>query len=302
MKNFVYTVETVRQLHEIIGIEKPKHPLVSVIDYSQVDTRNAPEEGSFSSNFYSVNFKKYCSFLYGRQHFDHEEGTLHCTAPGQVITYDKQKEKDSSEGLGLYFHPELIRKTNLGNKINEYSFFSYNANEALHLSGQEKESLLTLFELIRVECNTAIDDFTQDLIVSNIELLLNYCKRFYKRQFTTRINQNRDAIVKFERILLNYYKLGNSSENYILTVKFCADSLNLSPNYLSDLLKKETGKSAQEHIHIFLLEKSKIQLLNSNRSIKEIAYSLGFGHSQSFSKLFKKKTGISPSEFRITNN
>lgn len=302
MKNIVYTVETIRQLHEIIGVEKPKHPLISVIDYSQVDVENAPKEGSFTCSFYSINFKKHCSFLYGRQHFDHEEGTLHCTAPGQIITYDKRKEKDSSEGLGLYFHPELIRKTALGSKINEYTFFSYNANEALHLSAQEKQTLLVLFEQINIEYNTNIDVFTQDLIVSNIELLLNYCERFYNRQFLTRTNQSKDVIIEFEKLILDSFRYENPKENHIPTVKFCADLLNLSPNYLSDLLKKETGKSAQEHIHIHLLEKSKTQLLNSNKSIKEIAYSLGFEYPQSFSRLFKKKTGISPSEFRITNN
>ena len=302
MRNIVYAVETISQLHDIIGIEKPKHPLISVIDYSQVNVVNAPEEGSFTCSFYSVNFKKYCSFLYGRQPFDHEEGTLHCTAPGQIIIYDRQKEKDSSEGVGLYFHPELIRKTALGNKINEYTFFSYNENEALHLSEREKQILLTLLDQIKTEYNSNVDDFTQDLIVSNIELLLNYCKRFYNRQFTTRTNQHKGIIIEFEKILLNYFELDNSNEDHILTVKFCADLLSLSPNYLSDLLKKETGKSAQEHIHIHLLEKSKIQLLTSNKRIKEIAYSLGFGYPQSFSKLFKKKTGISPSEFRISNN
>ena len=302
MKNIVYKVETIRQLHEIIGIEKPKHPLISVIDYSRIGVENAPEEGSFTCSFYSVNFKKYCSFLYGRQPLDHEEGTLHCTAPGQIITYDKRKEIDSSEGLGLYFHPELIRKTALGNKMNDYTFFSYNASEALHLSEQEKQIILTLFEQIRIEYNNNIDAFTQDLIVSNIELLLNHCKRFYNRQLITRTNQSKDIIIEFEKILLNYFKLENLKENYTLTVKFCAGLLNLSPNYLSDLLRKETGKSAQEHIHIHLLEKSKTQLLNSNESIKEIAYSLGFEYPQSFSKLFKKKIGISPSEFRIVNN
>ena len=302
MKNIVYTVETICQLHEIIGIDKPKHPLISVIDYSRVDVGNAPKKGGFTCDFYSINFKKYCSFLYGRQPFDHKEGTLHCTAPGQIITYDKRKEKDSSEGLGLYFHPELIRKTALGSKINDYTFFAYNANEALHLSEQEKQILITLFGQIRIEYNTNIDVFTQELIISNIELLLNYCKRFYNRQFITRTNQSKDVIIEFEKLLLNYFKLRNSKENNIPTVKFCAGVLNLSPNYLSDLLKKETGKSAKEHIHLHLLEKSKTQLLNTNKSIKEIAYSLGFEYSQSFSKLFKKKTGLSPSEFRITNN
>lgn len=302
MKNIVYSVKTISQLHDIIGVEKPKHPLISVIDYSKVIVENAPQEGSFTCDFYSINFKKYCSFLYGRQQFDHQEGTLHCTAPNQIIAYDKQKEKDSSEGLGLYFHPELIRKTALGNKINEYTFFSYSENEALHLSEQEKQTLLTLFEQIKTEFNTNIDKFTQDLIISNIELLLNYCKRFYNRQFLTRTNQSKDVIVEFENCLLNHFKLEEINGNNTMTVKYCADLLNLSPNYLSDLLKKETGKSAQEHIQLHLLEKSKTQLLNSNKSVKEIAYALGFEYPQSFSKLFKKKTGISPSEFRIANN
>ena len=302
MKNIVYTVETIRQLHEIIGVEKPKHPLISVIDYSKVNVGNAPNEGSFTCSFYSINFKQYCSFLYGRQQFDHQEGTLHCAAPGQIITYDKRKEKDSSEGLGLYFHPELIRKTALGNKINEFTYFSYNANEALHLSELEKHTLLSLFEQIRIEYNTNIDIFTQDLLVSNIELLLNYCKRFYNRQFLTRTNHSKDVNIEFEKLLLDNFRLENKNESHIPSVKSYADLLNLSPNYLSDLLKRETGKSAQEHIHIHLLENSKTQLLNSDKSIKEIAYSLGFEYPQSFSKLFKKKIGASPSEFRIANN
>ncbi|MGB3587358.1 MAG: helix-turn-helix transcriptional regulator, partial [Tunicatimonas sp.] len=178
----------------------------------------------------------------------------------------------------------------------------YNTSEALHLSEQEKQILLTLFEQIRREYNTTIDGFTQDLMVATIELLLNYCNRFYNRQFITRTNQSKDIIIEFEKLLLDHFRLKSPEENRIPTVKSCANLLNLSPNYLSDLLKKETGKTAQEYIHLHLLERSKTQLLSSNQSIKEIAYSLGFEYPQSFSKLFKKKTGFSPSEFRTTTN
>jgi len=300
-RDAIYTVESITQLHEIVGFEKPKHPLVSVIDFSKIDVGDNARDGSIVCDFYSINFKKHCSFIYGRQTFDHDEGTLHCSAPGQVITYNREQEKNSTEGIGLFFHPELIRKSNLGKKISEYTFFSYSSNEALHLSDHEKKALLALFEQIGIECSTNIDSFTQDLLVSNIELLLNYCNRFYNRQFLTRTNQSKDIIIEFEKYLLEYFNAGKLEIEGIPSVKKCAESLNLSPNYLGDLLKKETGKSAQEHIHNHLLEKSKT-LLSSNRSIKEIAYTLGFEHPQSFSKLFKKKMGVTPSEYKVGVN
>lgn len=298
MKNIVYKVETISQLHDIAGLEKPKHPLVTVIDYSKVNVNEAPGSGSFICSFYSVNFKKHCSFLYGKQTFDHQEGTLHCTAPEQIISFDRKKEEGSTEGWGLYFHPELIRKTALGAKINEYSFFSYGENEALHLSEQEKQTLLSILKQMEREFNTNIDHYSQELIVSNTELLLNYCKRFYGRQFITRTSQNKDIIVRFEKFISDYFNSENLKNKGIPSVKFCAESMNLSPNYFSDLLKSETGKNTQEHIHYYLLEKAKTLLLNSDLSIGEISYQLGFEYPQSFSKLFKTKIGVTPGIYR----
>ena len=298
MKNIAYKVQTISELHEIAGFEKPKHPLVTVIDYSKVDVNDGPESGSFICSFYSVNFKKHCDFIYGRQAFDHKEGTLLCTAPEQIITFNKKKEADSPVGWGLYFHPELIRNTALGKKIHEYSFFLYSENEALHLSEQEKHTLLSILKQVEKEYNTNIDHYSHDLIISNIELLLNYCRRFYGRQFITRTNQNKEVIVRFEEFITEYFNSDELKNNGIPTVKNCADAMNLSPNYFSDMLKSETGKNTQEHIHYYLLEKAKNKLVNSNLSINEIAYELGFEYPQNFSKLFKKKIGTSPTLYR----
>jgi len=299
MKDIAYKVQTIGQLHAIAGFEKPKHPLVTVIDYSKVDVNKGPESGSFICSFYSVNFKRNCDFIYGRHAFDHQEGTLLCTAPEQIITFNRKKEPNSTEGWGLYFHPELIRNTALGKKISEYSFFSYAENEALHLSEQEKHILLSILKQMENEYNTNIDHYSHDLIISNIELLLNYCRRFYGRQFITRTNQNKDVIVRFEEFITEYFKSDKLKNNGLPTVKNCAAAMNLSPNYFSDLLKSETGKNTQEHIHYYLLEKAKTLLVNSDKSINEIAYELGFEYPQSFSKFFKKKVGISPTVFRV---
>jgi AraC-like DNA-binding protein len=298
MKEIVYRVTTINELHTIAGFEKPKHPLVSVIDYSKVNVVDAPESGSFVCSFYTVNFKKNCHFMYGRQPFDHQEGTLICTAPEQIITFDRKRDTGSSEGWGLYFHPELIRNSNLGKKIHEYSFFSYEENEALHLSDEEKQTLLSILKQMGNEYNTNIDHYSHELIISNIELFLNYCKRYYGRQFITRTNQNKDLIVKFENFLSEYVNSDKLRTLGIPSVKHCAEAMNLSANYFGDLLKSETGKNAQEHIHYFLLEQAKNLLVSSEKRINEIAYDLGFEYPQNFSKLFKKKVGLSPTDFR----
>ena len=298
MKDIAYRVQTIAQLHEIAGFEKPKHPLITVIDFSKVDVNKGPESGSFICSFYSVNFKKNCDFIYGRQTFDHQEGTLLCTAPEQVLTFNRKKETKSTEGWGLFFHPELIRKSPLGKKINEYSFFSYAENEALHLSEQEEQILLSLLRQMENEYNTNIDHYSHDLIISNIELLLNYCRRFYGRQFITRTNQNKDVIVRFEEFIIEYFNSDKLKEKGIPTVKYCAEVMNLSPNYFSDLLKSETGKTTQEHIHYYLLEKAKNILIGSDKSISEVAYELGFEYPQSFCKFFRNKVGGSPSDYR----
>ncbi len=236
--------------------------------------------------------------MYGRQPFDHQEGTLHCTAPEQIITFDRKRDTGSSEGWGLYFHPELIRNSNLGKKIHEYSFFSYEENEALHLSDEEKQTLLSILKQMENEYNTNIDHYSHELIISNIELFLNYCKRYYGRQFITRTNQNKDLIVNFENFLSEYVNTDKLRTIGVPSVKHCAEAMNLSANYFGDLLKSETGKNAQEHIHYFLLEQAKNLLVSSEKRINEIAYDLGFEYPQNFSKLFKKKVGLSPTDFR----
>lgn len=298
MKDIAYKVQTITQLHEIAGFEKPRHPLVSVIDYSKVKVVDPPDYGNFICSFYTVNFKKNCRFLYGRQPFDHQEGTLHCTAPDQIITFDRKRDAGSPEGWGLYFHPELIRNSNLGKIIHEYSFFSYAENEALHLSENEKQTLFSILKQIENEYNTNIDHYTNQLIISNIELLLNYCKRFYSRQFITRTNHNKDIITRFEEFLRDYFNSSSLAESGLPTVKLCAEKMNLSPNYFSDLLKSETGKNTLDHIHFNLLEKAKTLLAGTEKSINEIAYELGFEYSQNFCKLFKRKVGSSPTEYR----
>lgn len=298
MKDIVYKVPTISKLHEIAGLDKPKHSMISVIDYSKVNVKNAPDSGSFICSFYTINFKNNCSFVYGRQSFDHQAGTLHCTAPEQILSFNKKRDAKKSEGWGLYFHPELIRNSALGKKINDYTFFNYSENEALHLSEIEKQTIWTILQQIENEYSNNIDNYSHELILNNIELLLNYCKRFYGRQFITRSNGNKDIIVRFDDYLRSYFDSQDLLNIGLPTVKQCAEAMNLSPNYFSDLLRSETGKNAQEHIHYYLLEKAKTKLVNTGSSINEIAYELGFEYPQSFSKLFKNKIGITPTEYR----
>ncbi len=241
--------------------------------------------------------------LYGKNSYDYEEGTLVFTAPGQVIEYegDFKISDDGNEGWTLVFHPDLIRKSDLAEKINRYSFFNYDVNEALHLSDDERNTIEELLDKIIKEYSQNLDRYSQHLIVSNIELLLDYCLRFYDRQFYTRTNLNNDFVSKFERTLQEYYQSNKASEIGIPNVNYFAKELSLSSNYLSDLLKKETGKTTQEHIHLFIIEKAKTRLLNSDNSISEIGYALGFEYPQHFSNLFKAKTGFSPRDYRHLN-
>lgn len=297
-EEMIYRVKSISELHDFAGIEKPKHPLISVVDFSKINTENAPESGRFVCEFYSINYKNNCSFHYGRQFFDHKEGALICTAPEQVIQIHQTEKQYNVAGWGLFFHPEFIRNTNLGKKIAEYSFFGYEENEALHLSSDEQITLTNILKQIEKEYQTNIDRHSHELLISNLELLLNYCKRFYDRQFITRTNKNKDIISKFEQFLSEYFNSEKSKISGLPSVKLCAEKMNLSPNYFSDLLKSETGKNAQEHIHFHLLDRAKTLLLGTNQSVNEIAFNLGFEYPQNFSKLFKNKVGISPTGFR----
>lgn len=296
----IYRVTSISELHSIAGFEKPKHPLITIIDYSKMKTQNAPEEGRFVCEFYSVNFKNNCKFHYGRQFFDHQEGTMICTAPEQVIRMEKTDEPADVTGWGLFFHPELLRNTSLGKKITEYTFFRYEESEALHLSSDEKETLIGILQQMEKEYLTNIDRHSNELLVSNLELLLNYSKRFYSRQFITRTNQGKDIIAKFEQFLADYFHSAEAKVSGLPSVKLCADQVNLSPNYFSDLLRNETGKNAQEHIHFHLLERAKTLLLSTNNSVNEIAFELGFEYPQNLTRLFKSKTGLTPTGYRKT--
>ncbi len=305
MNSAPYYINSVSQAHEIMGLPKPKHPLVTV-----TKTKDLKPTLDFSGmkvvdNLYQISLKDFgCGNLhYGKNSYDYEEGTLVFTSPGQVTMFDGEApiEAEDSKGWILAFHPDLIRKSSLGEKIDQYSFFSYDVNEALHLSEEELDTLQDLLDKIVKEYSQNLDKHSQNLIISNIELFLDYCTRFYDRQFYTRSNLNADVVSKFERLLKEYYQSEKAINNGLPNVSYFASKLNFSSKYLSDLLKKETGKTSQEHIHLFVIEKAKSILLNSGNSISEIGYSLGFEYPQHFSNLFKAKTGFSPSEFRNLN-
>jgi AraC-like DNA-binding protein len=245
-----------------------------------------------------------CGHLhYGRETYDYQEGTLFCMAPDQVITTERSTDDEAEEysGWGLFFHPDLIRKSSLAKKIHNYTFFSYEVNEALHLSDQEKTNLFELLNRIQDEYSINLDHYSNDLILSSLELFLNYCNRYYGRQFITRSSHNKDVLSQLESLLKDYFNTDKAELSGIPTVKYCAEQLHFSPNYLSDLIKKESGKSVQEHIHYRLIEKAKTKLLSTSNSISEIANQLGFEYPQYFSKIFKSKTGVSQVEYRNMN-
>lgn len=300
-----FEINSISQAHQSMGLPKPKHPLVTVVHTKDFNTQLDLNGVKIVNNLYQVTLKQIgCGNLfYGKNSYDYEEGTLVFTSPGQVTVFEGEMPTENSLDTGwtLAFHPDLIRKSSLADKINKYTFFDYDVNEALHLSEEELGTIEDILEKIVKEYSQNLDIHSQNLIISNIELLLDYCTRFYDRQFYTRTNLNTDVISKFERVLKAYYQTDVANELGIPNVKFLAKKLNFSSNYLSDLLKKETGKTAQEHIHLFLIEKAKNILLNSKQSISEIGYSLGFEYPQHFSNLFKLKTGMSPKEYRSLN-
>ena len=294
---------SISQVHQSLGLPKPKHPLVTLVRAEDIKNTSDFRGVTYIMNLYQIALKKgrYGTLRYGRSSYDYQEGTLIFTAPGQVLEYETNDALDDYQGWTLGFHPDLIRKSDLGDKIDNYTFFDYASIEALHISDEELKTIEEILDKIVKEYSQNLDKHSQHLIISNIQLLLDYCLRFYDRQFYTRTNLHTDVVSKFERLLKSYYKTNKMHEIGVPTVNYCAGELNLSPNYLSDLLKKETSKTTQEHIHRFIIEKAKNRLLNSSNSVSEIAYSLGFEYPQHFSSLFKSKTGRSPREYRILN-
>ncbi|MBS1636967.1 MAG: helix-turn-helix transcriptional regulator [Bacteroidetes bacterium] len=292
---------SISELHKALGFPKPLHPLVSLVNYADIKTPSNELPKALLLNFYKISYKKSLTgkIKYGQNYYDFDEGGLSFISPNQVIQ-SAEDDKDYS-GFTLLFHPDFIYNYPLGTKIKTFGFFSYSANEALFLSDKEKETIFSVFENIKDELNNNMDDFSQDLVVSYIEVLLNYSNRFYKRQFITRKMVTNDLLTRMEQVLNSYFQ-EKSLNKGLPEVEYLAGQLNVSPRYLSDMLRSLTGQNAQQHIHNKLIEKAKEYLTSSNLSVSEIAYVLGFEQSQSFSKLFKKKTNLTPTEFKNSFN
>ncbi|GLU55303.1 helix-turn-helix domain-containing protein [Dyadobacter frigoris] len=294
LQNYNSISELMRRMEQ----PKPLHPLVTLIDYSHVKVSLADAGNKFSLGFYKISFKTSFSgqVKYGQGYYDFEEGGLAFLAPNQIVTMSDNQ--NGYEGYSLYFHPDLIRNYPLGSAIQKYGYFSYSVSEALFLSEKEKLVVAALFEAIANELDHNIDNFSQDVLVSQLELLLNYSNRYYNRQFLTRKSVHSDIIDKLNVYLSNRFDSQKSTLSGLPTVQEVSDHLNVSPRYLTDMLKSLTGYNTQQHIHNQLIEKSKNILSNTSQTIAEIAYKLGFEHPQSFNKLFKQKTNLSPLEFR----
>lgn len=295
--NGIKKFNTVDEYNKVMGVET-RHPLITVIDLSKANHKGEYPEGH-SFGYYTVFLKeqKCGDMKYGRNYYDYQEGTLVFLAPDQIVRIENRLPHKPA-GWTLMFHPDLIRGTALGRSMKEYTFFSYEVFEALHLSEEERRTVIECLHNIEAELNHSIDNHSGRLIVSNIELFLNYCTRFYERQFITRKHANSDVLSRFETLLNDYFKSGLPQKKGLPSVKYCADKLNLSANYLGDLLKKETGKSAQEHVQLRLIETAKERMFEKEKSVSQIAYELGFEYPQYFSRLFKKRTGMTPNEYR----
>lgn len=292
----IIKLDTVDRYNELFGLET-LHPLVGVVDLSKAT--------KFPTHF-TLNYGLYALFLketkcgdirYGRQIYDYKEGTVTSFAPGQVV------ETEITDGIklgahGILFHPDLIKGTSLGKNIKQYSFFSYASNEALHLSEEEKEIFLDCLKKINIELSHPIDNYSKCLISKNIELLLDYCMRFYARQFITRSTVNKDILTKFENLLEEYFTDNKPKVDGLPSVKYFADKVCLSPNYFGDLIKRETGKTAQEYIQNKIIDLAKEMIVGTEKTISQISYELGFQYSQHFNRIFKKNVGYTPNEYR----
>lgn len=297
MENII-KIDTVDQYNRLYGLTTD-HPLVAVVDLSEA-TRNIPLDCTINYGVYALFLKnvKCGDIMYGRQPYDYQEGTVTSFAPGQVVTVHRDPAVTSMDVQGLIFHPDIIHGTSLGKEIRRYSFFSYSSTEALHLSDDEKHLFKDCLDKIRMEISRPVDKHSKRLISMNIELLLDYCMRFYDRQFITRSEANQSVLIRFSELLDEYFQSGAAESNGLPTVKYFADKVCLSPNYFGDLIKKESGKTAQEHIQNKIIDIAKNKILGSEKTVSQIAYELGFQYSQHFSRLFKKITGSTPMEYR----
>ncbi|GAB3803749.1 helix-turn-helix domain-containing protein [Spirosoma humi] len=293
----IVRIGSIAQYNTMRGVPT-KHPLVAVIDLSKAQPVPA---GSFNFGLYAVGLKElnYGQLRYGRSHYDYQEGSLIFIAPGQVIGVQPGLDLFAPKGWALLFHPDLLAGTPLGKYMPDYSFFSYDVNEALHLSEKEKRIVIDCFSKIEYELDQNIDKHSKRLIASNIELLLNYCIRFYDRQFITRDHTNKGILERFEDLLRGYFSSDKPQTQGLPSVAYCAEALHLSPNYFGDLVKKETGRSAQDYIQSKVIDVAKERVFDLNKSVSEIAYELGFKYPQHFTRLFKQKAGVTPNDYRM---
>ncbi len=300
MDNPIIQLDSIDAYNKLYGLPT-WHPLVTVVDLTK--STQVVNHVKMNYGVYAL-FLKYgtgCTLKYGRRYYDYQEGTIVSFAPGQLIGVDSEEDEVRPQVYGLIFHPDLIYGTDLGRKINRYTFFSYAQNEALHLSESEHAIVMDCLHKIQSELEYPVDSHSKELLSVNIELLLDYCLRFYDRQFITREKVNSDILEKFERYLDDYFRQGEPAKNGLPTVKYFADKVFLSPGYFGDLVKKETGRTAQEYIQDKIIDLSKKMLLGGRQSISEIAYALGFLYPQHFSRLFKKRIGCTPNRFREEN-
>lgn len=294
----ILKIDTIEQYNSLFNFET-RHPLVGIVHF---DTAESQGNYRMTMGFYSVFLKETrgCKINYGKTNYDFDDQTVICIAPGQTVGYT-DVEGIPKKSIGLLFHPDFIRGTSLGQKIKKYSFFNYESNEALHLSTEERTIVRNCMSIIQTELQHAIDKHTRGLVCTNIELLLDYCLRFYERQFITRQDMNLDVLSRFEKLLDEYLSTGMAIEKGVPSVHYFADKICLSPNYFGDLVKKETGKTAKEYIQLKMLDTAKEILHDPSKSITQVASALGFQYPQHFVRFFKKYAGITPSEFRRVN-
>lgn len=299
MSGAVIRITSISQLHEVMGLDKPMHPLITVTDAANIEI---PDDGigkRLMDDFYSVALKdKSCGMEYGRNSLDFSEGVLLFSAPGQVYTVTQAVKKGDISGWMMYFHPDLIRNSPLGDTIDDYGFFNYDVYEALHLSAEEERIIQETVQNIQYEINQRIDDLSGRVIVSNLELLLNYALRYFQRQFNTRAARYKDVVTAFHQELRRYFQDEEHVQQGIPSVSYFAEKANKSPHYFSDLIKKETGRSPKDHINARLIEKAKDLLVRTEQSVSEIAFELGFNYPHYFTRMFKAKTGHTPVEYR----
>lgn len=301
----MHQIKSISDFHKLAGLPKPEHPLVSLVDYGAVNYDTEDDEVTLVSPYYSIAMKRGVQgkMRYGQQPYDFDEGVMSFVAPGQVISVAAHYEPGTKPtGWLLFISPDFLWNTPLAKKMKSYEFFDYKVNEALFLSEKEERSMIQIMKNIQNEYHTNIDEFSQNIIISQIELLLNYAERFYQRQFITRKISNHEILTQLEEALNAHFNKENLTSIGLPTVNEIADQLNVSASYLSSVLRLHSGLNTQQHIHEKLIEKAKEKLSTTQLSVSEVAYSLGFEHAQSFSRLFKKKTDLSPLEFRQSFN